>query len=76
MRDKKESALYLSPVGIPTKPADTGVTYIIPKNMNEDEFIAIVKTMVDLAKIKGLTVRQAQILFSVCAEYVLDCKLV
>ncbi len=60
----------------PTKYAETGIDYQIPKGVDEDEFMSYVKEFVALAKIKGLTVRQAQILFQVCSEYIFDCTLV
>lgn len=53
---------------------ENGVSYKIPHGMNSEIFYSIVKEFVDLVKIKGLTIRQAQTLFNVCSEYILDTK--
>lgn len=55
---------------------DNGLSYKIPYGIDANEFYAIVKEYVELAKVKGLTTRQAQILFHVCSEYVLDRKFI
>ena len=57
-----------------TNVCDNGISYI-PHGINSDKFYSLVKEFVDLLRIKGLTVRQAQILFQVCSEYILDTKL-
>lgn len=51
-----------------------GIAYKIPYGIEADKFYSIVEEFVDLAKVKGLTIRQAQTLFSVCSEYILDRK--
>ena len=61
---------------MPSKVADNGMAYKIPKGIDSDKFYSLVKEFSDLVKVKGLTVRQAQALFYVCAEYVLDQKFV
>ena len=61
---------------IPHEATKAGNSYEIPKNMNEDNYYNLIYEFVDLAKVKGLTVRQAQILFTTCADYVLENKLV
>lgn len=38
-------------------------------------FYNLIYEFVDLAKVKGLTVRQAQYLFETCKDYVLESKL-
>lgn len=57
-----------------TNICDNGVSYKIPYGMDSDKFYSIVNEFVDLVKIKGLTIRQAQTLFYVCSEYILDTK--
>lgn len=54
---------------------DAGNHYNIPINMKEEAFYNLVYEFVDLAKVKGLTIRQAQHLFTTCADYVLESKL-
>ena len=54
---------------------NSGNNYEIPVNMNDEDFYNLVYEFVDLAKVKGLTVRQAQHLFKTCADYVLESKL-
>ena len=58
-----------------TNVCDNGISYKIPHGINSDKFYSLVKEFVDLLRIKGLTVRQAQLLFQVCSEYILDTKL-
>ena len=50
--------------------------YEIPVNMDDKVFYNLMYEFIDLAKVKGLTVRQAQHLFETCADYVLESKLV
>lgn len=50
--------------------------YEIPKTMDTEDFYRLIYEFVDLAKVKGLTVRQAQYLFEACEDYVLESKLV
>lgn len=65
--------LTLSPIVGASKESNTGISYNYAKGVDEDVFLDYVEEMINLAKTKGLTVRQAQILFQVCVEYVLDC---
>lgn len=49
--------------------------YSIPYDIesdDQDEFFYIVDTLIDIVKTKGLTIRQAQSLFQVCNERMLD----
>lgn len=55
---------------------NAGNYYKVPVNMKDDDFYKLMYEFIDLAKIKGLTVRQAQHLFTTCADYVLESKLV
>lgn len=52
-----------------------GNSYEIPRGINDLEFYNLMYEFVDLAKIKGLTIRQAQYLFKACGDYVLENKL-
>lgn len=61
-------------LNLSTNVCDNGVSYKIPHGIDSDKFYSIVKEFIDLAKIKGLTIRQAQTLFHVCSEYILDTK--
>lgn len=58
----------------PKKRTIGGMAYKIPINMDEDEFYNLIYEFVNLAKEKGLTVRQAQYLFLACNDYVLNSK--
>jgi len=53
----------------------SGNSYEIPVGLNDDEFYKLIYEFVDLAKVKGLTERQAQFLFKACGDYVLESKL-
>lgn len=53
-----------------------GNAYEIPKGIETEEFYALIYEFVDLAKVKRLTIRQAQYLFNACSDYVLENKLV
>lgn len=53
-----------------------GTAYEIPNGMTEKEFYNLVYEFTDLAKIKGLTIRQTQYLFTVCSEYIMENKLI
>lgn len=55
---------------------NAGNHYEIPVNMDDKVFYNLMYEFIDLAKVKGLTVRQAQHLFETCADYVLESKLV
>lgn len=58
-----------------TQSTKAGNCYDIPKGIDADSFYNLMYEMVDLAKEKGLTVRQAQYLFKSCEDYVLENKL-
>ena len=60
----------------PKSRMDSGSAYTIPYNMETTEFYNLICEFVNLAKEKGLTVRQAQYLFLACSDYVLDSKLI
>lgn len=48
--------------------------YETPQGLEENQYYDLMYEFVDLAKIKGLTIRQAQKLFTDCADMVLDVK--
>lgn len=52
-----------------------GNCYEVPNGIKDADFYELIYTFVDLAKVKGLTVRQAQYLFKACADYVLESRL-
>lgn len=58
-----------------TKTTKYGVGYETPTGLEEDSYYEMMYEFMDLAKIKGLTVRQAQKLFTDCADIVLYTKL-
>ena len=60
----------------PTINTKAGNCYEIPTTMDTEDFYRLIYEFVDLAKVKGLTVRQAQYLFEACEDYVLESKLV
>lgn len=53
----------------------SGNCYEIPINMDDEQFYNLIYEFVDLAKVKGLTIRQAQLLFDACKDYVLESPL-
>lgn len=59
-----------------TSTTNAGNYYEIPINMKGEDFYKLMYEFIDLAKVKGLTIRQAQHLFITCADYVLESKLV
>lgn len=61
---------------MPTTSTKTGNYYEIPKGIEDIKFYELIYEFVDLAKVKGLTVRQAQYLFNACSDYILENKLV
>lgn len=61
---------------LPSTCTKSGISYEIPRNINEETFYSLIYEFVDFAKIKGLTVREAQLLFKACEDYVLENKLV
>lgn len=54
----------------------SGNCYEVPNGIDYEDFYNLMYEFVDLAKAKGLTVRQAQYLFNVCSDYVLENKLI
>lgn len=48
----------------------------IPCNLNTDALFEQVVEMVNFLKIKGLTIRQAQLLLRITSDFLLDEKLV
>lgn len=52
-----------------------GVGYEATHGLKEDYYYQIIYEFINLAKAKGLTVRQAQKLFIDCADMVLETKL-
>lgn len=53
-----------------------GISYDIPNGIDDDVFYNLIYEFVDLAKNKGLTIRQAQYLFDACSDYVLENHLI
>lgn len=60
---------------VPLNSTKAGNGYEIPKGIDDLKFYDLMYEFVDLAKVKGLTVRQAQYLFKACVDYVLETKL-
>lgn len=58
-----------------TKTTKYGRGYEAPGGLAEDKYYELMYEFVDLAKVKGLTVRQAQKLFVDCSDIVLDSKI-
>ena len=54
---------------------NAGNCYEIPNGIDDLKFYELMYEFVDLAKVKGLTIRQAQYLFKACGDYVLENKL-
>ena len=52
-----------------------GKVYEEPQGLDEQKYYDIMDELIDFTKIKGLTVRQAQKLFTDCADAVLSTKL-
>lgn len=52
-----------------------GKVYEEPQGLDENKYYEIMYEFIDLAKIKGLTVRQAQKLFADCTDAVMSTKL-
>ena len=61
---------------IPSTCTKFGNSYEIPQNINEETFYDLIYEFLDFAKVKGLTVREAQLLFKACEDCVLENKLV
>lgn len=51
-----------------------GIRYDIPNGLDGEKYIRIIEEFVDMSKVKGLTVRQAQYVFEACIDYVLESK--
>lgn len=58
-----------------TKTTKYGKGYETPLDLDENKYYEIMYEFIDLAKVKGLTIRQAQKLFTDCADAVLSTKL-
>lgn len=58
-----------------TETTKYGKGYENPQGLEENKYYKLMYEFVDLAKVKGLTVRQAQKLFTDCADAVLSTKL-
>lgn len=54
---------------------NAGNCYEIPNGIDDLKFYDLIYEFVNLAKVKGLTIRQAQYLFKACGDYVLEYKL-
>lgn len=52
-----------------------GIAYNNPLGIDEEKYYELLYEFEDLAKAKGLTVRQAQKLFTDCADMVLESRL-
>ncbi len=52
-----------------------GKGYETPQGLEEKRYYELMYEFVDLAKVKGLTIRQAQKLFTDCADAILSTKL-
>jgi len=57
------------------EPTKAGNCYEVPLGINDKDFNELIYEFVDLAKVKGLTIRQAQYLFKACGDYILETKL-
>lgn len=58
-----------------TETTKYGKGYESPQGLEENQYYELMYEFVDLAKVKGLTVRQAQKLFTDCSDAVLSTKL-
>lgn len=58
-----------------TETTKYGKGYDTPQGLEENKYYELMYEFVDLAKVKGLTVRQAQKLFADCSDAVLSTKL-
>lgn len=65
--------MYEANVSINT--TKSGNCYKVPIGIDDMLFYNLIYEFVGLAKVKGLTVRQAQYLFEACKDYVLESKL-
>ena len=60
----------------PIKPSKNGLAYSYPEGMTEDQFYTMLDELINFCKIKGLTIKQAQILFETGIDYVAETTLV
>lgn len=58
-----------------TEKTKYGKGYEAPQGLEETKYYEMMYEFVDLAKVKGLTVRQAQKLFTDCADMILDIQI-
>ena len=58
-----------------TQTTKYGNTYESPVGISEEKYYELLYEFVDFAKVKGLTVKQAQKLFTDCSDIVLYTKL-
>lgn len=61
---------------LPTGCAKNKIPYAHPYDMDEDIFYSLLDELLTFCKVKGLTVKQAQILLKTGAKYVADSTLV
>lgn len=55
---------------------EAGNSYKVPIGIKDTDFYNLIYEFIDLAKAKGLTIRQAQYLFEACGDYVLESTLI
>lgn len=60
----------------PMECAKNGFPYSYPYDMNEEDFYSLLNELLTFCKVKGLTVKQAQILLKTGVKYVADSTLV
>lgn len=58
-----------------TKYTKFGVGYETPSGLSEDNYYQMIYEFIDLVRIKGLTIKQAQQLFIDCSDILLYTKL-
>lgn len=58
-----------------TKTTKYGKGYETPNGLTEDKYYELMYEFIDLAKVKGLTIRQVQKLFIDCSDVILDSKI-
>lgn len=59
-----------------TKHAKYGKAYDTPLGLQEENYYEMMYDLIDYVNKKGLTTRQAQSLFTDCADMILDVKLI
>ena len=60
----------------PVECAKNGIPYSCPYDMHEEYFYSLLDELLTFCKVKGLTVKQAQILLKTGVKYVADSTLV